>query len=458
MDKPVFITYDIGGFGEFSVGRIEQLLEEFIDSDQSQSFKYFLVSVYDVSGSTAYRVELQMRAFLYSIYGKDIKLDKDGALTLLDYIQNNLIEEREPNRDKVQLTYEDMEFISNNSRHDSALYLISKYHLTAKRALYLIDTFNKKGKIVQVESSVKRAYNNVSDDITKDIEYDGVTWREMLRDVNVISDLNKKYGDFYSENYTYEINHDNPIIVFTSDWHLGSRYTDYRELMKHWEFLLQDNVYTIVVGDLVDMFLEFKNKSVIHSQIVNPTFQIKLLKSYLEEAFATGRFIAVGLSEQMSHDQAMKVLGGIDIYSILFEKYAKNVAFMRNKGHIYLKVLDQQYEIAIGHKVSASKLNPFLGALNLCRYFYPNADVLVTAHTHNPASAEVYYAGKKRALINLGAFKIGDDFSVSYFDPVNKPIMKAVVLSGKEKEVRVFGDTTEASIYVHALSNGKPNA
>jgi len=208
------------------------------------------------------------------------------------------------------------------------------------------------------------------------------------------------------------------VVVFSSDWHLGSLATNYEEFERNIDFILNTpNVYMVIIGDTIDNFLQFPDKSALLSQIMNPRYQKYMLKSILDELLRKNKILAVGWGD---HDSRFEEkLSGSDVIQ---ELTANSVPYFAGKGVLCIEVGKQRYSCSVMHRSRFnSSINETHGSSQEYRFFVP-ADINVTAHQHSPAYTVCYRmpvareaglgCGGQVILIRTGSYKEKDIYSL----------------------------------------------
>ena len=214
-----------------------------------------------------------------------------------------------------------------------------------------------------------------------------------------------------------------PIAIsYSSDWHLGSLSVDYDTFVDNIKYLLKTpNLFMAVVGDTIENFIEFKNKSAIFGQGITPQRQHQLLMGILKELINAKKLLYVGWGD---HDVVFdeKIKGYDDLQYV----NENGVPFLAAKGLVVLKVGKNEYTNTVVHR---SLYNSFLNEQHASsreyQLFFP-ADITITAHKHNPGFAQRqfypiarqagYNFGGKSILLRTGTYKIDDTYSMRHWN------------------------------------------
>lgn len=297
---------------------------------------------------------------------------------------------------------------------------------------------------------------DMSSSVPREIEK--MDWRQWLNFAITTKDKLSKENGFGSQIATHEFKQDSVSIVFSSDWHLGSISTNYETFMRNIEYIMETpNLYIVVVGDTIDNFLTFPDKSAMLGQILTPQYQKKMLKSILDELVSTGKLIATGWGD---HDSRFEEkLSGSDVIKTLSEG---KVPYFAGKGVLRLKIGSQEYTCAVTHKSRfSSYLNETHSPSQEYRTFVP-ADICVTGHHHSPAYSVCnrfpiareagMKCGGQVILIRTGSYKENDTFSIRFWN-VGTIGTPTVVLYGSEWKLVPF---STAELAVEFMNGKKP--
>ena len=244
-------------------------------------------------------------------------------------------------------------------------------------------------------------------------------------------------------------------IVFSSDWHLGSIATNYKVFKQNIEYLIETkDLYMVVVGDTIDNFLQFPDKSAVLAQVLNPLYQKKMLKSIIDELIGNGKIIATGWGD---HDSRFEEkLSGSDVIRTLT---ANRIPYFPGKGVLKMTVGKQDYTCSVTHK---SRFNSYInethGSSQEYRTFIP-ADICVTGHLHSPAFSVCHRlpiareagmkCGGQVILIRTGSYKQTDIYSMRFWNAgvIGTP---TVVMYGDQWKLMPFATAEDAVSYMRA--------
>lgn len=285
-------------------------------------------------------------------------------------------------------------------------------------------------------------------------EGEDINWREFV-------DLAKTNQDFEErlsprqKFATITIETEVPIgIMFTSDWHLGERYTDHDQWARDIEFLLEaPNLYMVDLGDDRQNMRSFKVLARILSQVLSPKQQALMMRSVVEELCRSQKLLA-------------KVAGNHDrefderIFGEALQKYLygyMTAPFFNNRGLLKLTVGSTFYTIMLFHK---SRFKSFLrrthGAMREHQLSVP-ADIVAGGHDHAPGLEHLYHYtlakeaglgfGGETLLIKTGTYSDGT-YGWKYFHSGGFSQNYTVVLYPHQHKMVAFTNPEDAMQYM----------
>lgn len=221
----------------------------------------------------------------------------------------------------------------------------------------------------------------------------------------------------------YVIEENKPVVVvFFSDWHLGSIWTNYSNIVDVWiKTMEHSEVYVVFAGDIVDNFENLLFFQTVNSQIITPEKQKEILiKMFKILAYKKRLLVAV--------------LGNHERYIKDFDEMLQSVPIAVNRIYFKIRVFLQEYKIAVVHKSKfSSNSYPIHSAFRELMMTYPGADIVVTAHTHVPGLCVCYYPQGEKILVKTGTFKNG-----LYENSFPEGLSPCVILYPVEKKVVPF--------------------
>ena len=245
-----------------------------------------------------------------------------------------------------------------------------------------------------------------------DLKTTSVDWREVFDHCDDTKKLNSKASNSQIA-ATIPIKTGRPFaITFSADWHLGSMAVDHKELRSHIEKILStDDLFMFTCGDEIDNFLHFRSIMPILSQSIPPKLQVKVLKQIFDELLEAHKLKCTCWGNHTS--ERTEKDGGFDV----MEQLAENrVPYFGGKGIATIDTGKIKYEILLTHKSRYSSfLNKLHGNKREFQLYWP-AQVVVTAHTHNPDFETYNHYRNQNFLVKPGTFKTDDTYSSRYWE------------------------------------------
>lgn len=213
-----------------------------------------------------------------------------------------------------------------------------------------------------------------------------------LDDLIQAAALNQRLSDAVDPVYvkrSMRIETDKPIaILFSSCWHLGSRWVNHEAFRLFFErAIAMDRLYWFVLGDDVEGFVNFFHARSNHEQaLADPLVQREFLAQILDKIASQNRLLA-GFAGQHGSDWAAK-RSGEDPIKALYR--ARGVPFFDGKGYINLTVGAQHYRLFGSHKLPGhSQYNPNHAHKRAALYDTPLADLIFQGDKHTYAVQQI---------------------------------------------------------------------
>lgn len=217
------------------------------------------------------------------------------------------------------------------------------------------------------------------------------------------------------------------VVLCIGDLHLGSKFANYKAVKEFIAFIKgESNVYVIINGDIVDNFDSGSGKLQkvgLDSQLVSPSEQREIYRLLIEEL--RGKILAVNLGnhEEFSNTDTFINWSHANKIPLGLNRIRLNLTF-KHLWAVDDDLLRCEYTVKLAaiHKARFnSSLNPNHAAQRELHFHYPEADVIITSHTHTPAIQVRTYPQndtlKKVIYIQTGTFKSCDAHSYKYFSP-----------------------------------------
>jgi UDP-2,3-diacylglucosamine pyrophosphatase LpxH len=229
------------------------------------------------------------------------------------------------------------------------------------------------------------------------------TFQESLEKMKQIQAVEKSFN-LWNQELEFGFQTDRPFlpVMALADMHMGSFDTDYDGLSRYLDFIKDNEVKLLLLGDLGDMFLPGKVPEGAQAD-VSVEMQLSLLRSFFKEY---QKHILACVSDP-SHVDWVRQLTGVDVYRWISEDL--EIPLLETGGLLKLGVNDQQYGFSLWHQVSQynSSLNPtHVHKRIVDRHAEDELDFVVTGHRHKGATEiNKTIRNKKRGLVQLGTFK-----------------------------------------------------
>lgn len=282
--------------------------------------------------------------------------------------------------------------------------------------------------------SVSAPKTDISTDIIDDDKKVGeFNWREWADLLTKRQELHEK-SSWSQDSATIKIVTPYRYIVYKpmADMHIGDMGTSYASLIDFTDKVLSiPYLYLSLSGDETDDFVSFKNQLAVLQQILNPEEQDNFLESWLLEIVSRILFSGWGnhaeFEERSSGKNAVKKI------------LARNVIYFNGIGVCNIILNDQKYKIATTHKTRYnSSFNKTHGLKQLARRDIPDADIYISAHTHDPDFEWSFERGLEQWFIVLGTIKRNDGYAKRYFSYFSARKDAAVVLDTQSHKSIVF--------------------
>ena len=266
----------------------------------------------------------------------------------------------------------------------------------------------------------------------KSLSFKRCDWRSILSSATERSNTRIGLMGFDRER---EFRFDEPYIdmMCWADMHMGDMYTDYDAIVRDVNRMLEaKRLKVAIVGDAIDNFHSSKLLLPMLEQVLSPNEQKTLLLNILDELIRAGKLMVIVLG---NHEMFDLRSSGDSIFNLLD---FGGVPICYNRLHTNVVVGDQEYRCDFMHKVKGSSMyNVQHGNARHIRENCPDADVVVSAHTHSPGFEYCIIQGRPRIMIKTGTSKGADNFSWSGWPDGQAPYAPVVRLfGGSEKKMR----------------------
>ncbi len=296
---------------------------------------------------------------------------------------------------------------------------------------WFMETTAKVGKNIE--------YRNENSVLLLDKKIGEFNFREVVSNLQERQRLHDKATYSQSDAHpSIKTQYDKIIVLPLSDLHIGAMGTDYELLVSFTDFLLKyDRLYTILVGDIADNFVNFKNKLAMHQMILSPEEQDQFVESWIKEIKHKVLSAFWGNHEEMEE----RASGRNAIKRIL----SHNVPYINGIGRVKLNVNDEEYRICATHKTRYfTSLNITHGLKRMAQMELPDEDVYIAGDKHTPDLEIAKQRGQRQTFIQLGTLKTDDSHSKKYFSYYTSSEMPCFVLDTTKHQVTPFWTIQEA--------------
>lgn len=283
--------------------------------------------------------------------------------------------------------------------------------------------------------------------VFQDLKVSEMDWRDALGAIRAVQAVVRAADNGQSE-ARVSIDADEPIVLCpTADWHLGSLAVDYDAFEHNIDFVLgTPHLYLLSVGDDIDNFTGFRSVAAVLGQGVPPKVQKRMLGGIMDELLAAGKLVARTWG---NHDADFddRVFGGA------IEAFNDRVPWLKDDGRLYLTVGGAEYNVYAKHTFPGySYLNVNHGAKRAVRMDWPDADLLISGHTHNgPEMDHFLHDGRIRLAMKVPTVKTSDTYSKRWFGR-SVSGLQGIVLFPREKRWVAFHHAEDAVLYRDAVA------
>lgn len=273
-----------------------------------------------------------------------------------------------------------------------------------------------------------------------DKKHQDFNWREWSEHLSERQELTEKATGSQNEcNIILPTEHEKIIIFPFADTHLGSIGSNYDEFVRFTdEYLLKyDNLYMVLVGDMVDKFSQFKNMLAVHQMIMTPQQQDDFIENWLQDTKHKILFATWGNHEAMQE----KASGQNGVKNI----FIKQLVYFNGIGIANIKINDINYGIVATHLTRGnSAFNKTHGLKRIAREDIPDYDIYISAHNHTAAFEVARERGLRQTFLKCGTLKINDGHARRYYSYNSSIDYPVVVLNSTKKLVTPFWTLDEA--------------
>ena len=251
---------------------------------------------------------------------------------------------------------------------------------------------------------------------------------------------------------TIKIYTDKPFAIsFTSDWHLGSPYTDYEALLRHIDLWLSvPNLYLGTLGDITDNFILSALKSGALTALFSPLDQHDVAKQLFSDLSEKVLFTQSGNHENWTSSEA-----GMELAQSFYSNL--KAPYLREGGGITLVVNDLiSYRLYVKHRYRFhSNFNVTNSGKRMHDMESP-FDIGVLGHYHVPTFEHTHkWSGAmQRDIIYImtGSYKVDDkwtrEMGLAARGTAGCP---TVIFFPNQKKMIPFRNVEDAAVMLQAL-------
>lgn len=291
------------------------------------------------------------------------------------------------------------------------------------------------GKYFQENYRRDKAKEKHQEDIVaqsvRGVKFKQADWRALLSDGANRAKTRRELTGFSQES-TFTFGGPYVDILMLSDIHLGDAYTDHDLFLHDLNLILKTPFLKIMInGDALDNFHSSKLLAPMLEQVFSPAEQKIILLNILDELIKADKLMLFVLGNHEGFD--FKSSGD----SIFQELDFSGVPIANNRAVCTINVGDIKYRADFIHKtVGHSMYNKQHGNIRNLRENSPDADIIVSSHTHSPGFEFTTEYGRPVFLIKTGTYKGSDNYSWSSWPNGQRPYFPIIRLFSGEKKMR----------------------
>ena len=240
-----------------------------------------------------------------------------------------------------------------------------------------------------------------------------------------------------------KIETDRPVVIVpTGDWHFASYSTDHQELEDQLRYVLDTpHLYLIDLGDNIENFTAFKSVGAVINQVLPPALQKEWYKAVLTKMVSEGKILARTWSNHVEEFDE-RIWGG------QVQEFNRLVPYLKDDGRLFLTVGDTEYKIWAKHVAPGRSIyNVNHGNKRAARFEWTEADIYVSAHTHDGPEHDVFIQdGRPKLAMKVPTTKVWSTWSRRYFGRC-LPGMQGIVLHPDQHKIVPFYNVEDAVGY-----------
>lgn len=247
----------------------------------------------------------------------------------------------------------------------------------------------------------------------------------------------KSSSEIKQEHVSIDINRRRFFLIGWGDLHLDSLHADIPRLRRELELIEALNAGVVFLGDGTDNPVKYQN--------FDTFLQPKVSRYIFGQIMDRIRKRLLGMIEGCHERHGWEMA---DVNYI--EEYCRTwgIPYIGDRGTLSLHLSSVSYRFGVGHKLRGySMYNPFHSGIRLLREEFPEANGVMTGHIHQTGIACQVEQGEQKAIMVIGARKMGDRHAErAGFVPTeankNLPVLE---LDGERRGYAIYNDIEECA-------------
>lgn len=259
-----------------------------------------------------------------------------------------------------------------------------------------------------------------------------LNWRDVIAPINALQGIMKDAKKDANE-FTITVQATEPIcVVVLADLHAMSWGTDHDAFEKITDELINTpNLYAILGGDLLQMAIKLRGVAEVTDNVLPPKWQMKFLDSWLKEVHHKVLFSIWDNHSVMREESGT----GFSMYAHIFEQ---KVNYSNGITHADIIVGDQTYRIAAAHFWRGNSMyNALHGHMRYSKWNGHDRDIIIGAHTHQPAVAYWTESNMLKLGINSGSLQ-NSGYEKRFYSIHNHPVFPCFTLDPRRKSFQAY--------------------
>lgn len=263
----------------------------------------------------------------------------------------------------------------------------------------------------------------------------------------------RKETSLWQDEVTKDIETTSPFFAFRplSDIHFGAIGVDMTALKETIADLHKLPIYTAICGDVADMFSPMKHPSGMLGDAITPDDQMSLTRTFFEEY----RDKILATTQDPSHVDWVQQTSGVEPQRWLTD--GLGIPCLKSGGGFNLNINGIEYKGLLFHEIGKYK-----SSLNITNAgkrmldMMDDVDFVVSGHSHIGALEKVVKRGKKPVIVQMGTFKLDDDFGTRKgLSPRPQVFFPTMLFDTTKKNIELIEDRQAAETIIRAYHGTK---